>query len=83
MGTNQRNSIRVILLNVPTDNPMSFLLAEMFLELFFNMFLARSMLSSKQAVLRLPEFPLFLFRLVPCKWYFLMFGWIVLLQGGT
>ena len=62
---------------------MPFLLAEMFLELFFNMFLARSMLSSKQAVLRLPEFPLFLFRLVLCKRYFLMFGWIVLLQGGT
>ena len=65
----QRNSSRVILLSVAADNSMSFLI--------------RSIFSSERAVIRLPEFYLFLFRLLPCDCYFLTFSWIVFLQGGT
>ena len=50
---------------------------------FFNIFQTRSMCSSERAVLRLPEFSLFLFRLVPSERYFLTFCWIVLWQGGA
>ena len=52
-------------------------------ELFSNIFLTSSMFSSDQVVLPLPEFSLFLFRLVPCGRYFVTFCWIVFLQGGA
>ena len=37
----------------------------------------------ERAVLRLPEFSLFLFRLVPCEPYFVKFYWIIFLQDGV
>ena len=51
--------------------------------LFSNIFLTRWMFSSERAVLRLPEFYLFLFRVVPCERYFLMFCWTIFFQGGA
>ena len=51
--------------------------------LFSYMFLTRWMFSSERAVLRLPEFYLFLFRVVPCERYFLTFCWTIFLQGGA
>ena len=53
------------------------------LGLFSNIFLTKSMFSSERAVLCLPELYLFLFRVVPCEWYFVPFCWIVFLQGGA
>ena len=50
--------------------------------LFSNIFLTALMSSSEQAVLLLPEFPLFLLRLVPCERCFVTFCWIDFLQGG-
>ena len=50
---------------------------------FSNIFLTSAMFSSKRAVLCLLEFYLLLFRLVPCEWHFVMFCWIVFLQGGA
>ena len=55
----------------------------MFLGLFSNIFLTRSMFSSERVVLYLPEFSLFLLRLIPCERYFLTLCWIVFLQGGA
>ena len=49
--------------------------------LFSNIFQTNSVSFSEQAVLRLPEFSLFLFRLVPCEQCVVMFCWIVFLQG--
>ena len=42
-------------------------------ELFSNIFLTSSMFSSEGAVLRLPEFSLFLLTLVPSEQYFITF----------
>ena len=52
-------------------------------ELFSNIFLTSSMFSSDWAVLCLPEFSLFLFRLIPCEQYFVTFCRIVFLQGAV
>ena len=49
----------------------------------FIIYLISSMLSSERAVFRLPEFSLFLFRLVSCKRHFVTFSWIVFLKGGA
>ena len=38
------------------------------------------MISSERVALRLPEFALYLLRLVPCERYILKFCWIVFLQ---
>ena len=51
--------------------------------LFSNIFLTSSMFSSERAVLRLPEFPFFVFRLVPCEHYSVTFCWIAFSQGGA
>ena len=51
--------------------------------LFSNIFLTSLMFYSEGAVLRLPKFSLFLFRLFPCERYFVTFCWIVFLQGGV
>ena len=51
--------------------------------LFSNIFLTRSMLSSERAVLGLLESSLFLFRVAPCKRYYVTFCWTVFLQGGA
>ena len=53
------------------------------IESFSNIFLTSSMFTSERAVIRLPKFSLFLFRLVPCERYFVTFCWIIFLQGGT
>ena len=50
---------------------------------FSNIFLTSSMFSSERAVLRLPAFSFFFFRLVPCERYFVRFCWIIFLQGGA
>ena len=51
--------------------------------LFSNIFLTSSVFYSERAVLRLLEFSLFLFRLVPYGQYFVKFYWIVILQVGV
>ena len=51
--------------------------------LFSNIFLTNPMFCSGGKVFRLPEFSLFLFRLVPYEWYFVKFCWIIFLQGSV
>ena len=51
--------------------------------LFCNIFLTSSVFYSERAVLLIPEFSLFLFKLVPCEPDFVTFYWIVYLQGGA
>ena len=47
--------------------------------LLSNVLLTSSMFFSERAILRLPEFSLFLLRLVPCEQYFVTVCWIVVL----
>ena len=56
---NIRYSSLVILLNIAADNTMSFLLAEMFLGVFSNIFLARLMFALERSAFRLTEFYFF------------------------
>ena len=58
---NLRYSSLVILLNIAADNTMSFLLAEMFLGVFSNIFLARLMFASERSAFRLTEFFFFFY----------------------
>ena len=51
--------------------------------LFSDIFLTSLMFSSEGAVLRLPEFSFFVFRLVPYEQYFVTFCLIAFLQGGA
>ena len=51
----QRNSLQAILLNVSADNPMLFLLAEILLGLFSNIFLTCS-LQNEQSFVRISSF---------------------------